>query len=82
MNLNPTQLQQHFPFVEEGPFRSHNELKAAISSPIYGADANYRAKVEAKLGMTDRAQWGLSEKRPSINYTHAAPAVVDDGFSW
>ena len=82
MNLNPTQLQQHFTFSEEGPFRSHNELKAAISSPLYAADAHYRAKVETKLGITDRAQWGLSEKRPTISYTHAAPAVVDEDFSW
>ena len=79
---NKDQLRQNFPFVASGPFGSHNEMVAAISSPMYSADPAYRAQVEAKLSRTDRAQWGLSEKRPAISYTHAAPPVVDNGHGW
>jgi hypothetical protein len=82
MTLSNDQLRQAFPLVEGGAFRSHNELIAAISSPLYTNDASYRDRVGAKLAKTDRASWGLSNSRAPIRYTSSPAPVTDEGFSW
>jgi len=82
MPLNPTQLAQAYPFVAEGPFRSHNELTAALASPRYKDDPAYRDDVARKLAQTDRREWGLSDSREPILHTRRFDAVASEGIEW
>ncbi len=80
MPMNPNQLRDAYPFAEDGPFRSRNELSAAIASPRYADDPAYRDAVASKLAQTDRQDWALSDSRPPILFTSRAPA--SEGPEW
>ena len=82
MPMTTDQLQKAYPFIEEGPFRSHNELTAAIASPRYGDDPAYRDAVAAKLAQTDRRDWALADSREPILHTRHSITVATDGGEW
>ena len=82
MPMTTDQLQKAYPFIEEGPFRSHNELTAAIASPRYGDDPAYREAVAAKLAQTDRRDWALADTREAILHTRHSITVATDGVEW